>query len=151
MTGDLTLQNYVKLVLDSFYLRVLLNTLWLAVAVTGLSFLLGFGLAYFLWRAPPRHKGWLTAVVLTPLLISIVAHLWLDARARRQRRAQQPADGARPDGGAGQDHVHAGRCRDRTGPCLRALHGAVDPGQHGAHRPDSAGSRAHARRRRGRR
>jgi putative spermidine/putrescine transport system permease protein len=41
------------------------------VIITLAAVLVGWPLAYFLWRAPPRFKTLLTVVVVAPLLISI--------------------------------------------------------------------------------
>jgi putative spermidine/putrescine transport system permease protein len=79
VTPGLTLANYSRLLLDSFYLSIIARTLGLALLVTVICLVLGFPLAQFLWRAPPRWKNLLTLLVVAPLLISIVtrAYGWM--------------------------------------------------------------------------
>jgi putative spermidine/putrescine transport system permease protein len=70
-SDGLTIENYVSILGDVFYLAIILKTLWLSVIITLAAVLVGWPLAYFLWRAPPRFKTLLTVVVVAPLLISI--------------------------------------------------------------------------------
>jgi putative spermidine/putrescine transport system permease protein len=67
-----TFSNYGLILTDSYYLGVTMRTLGLSVGATTICMLLGFPMAYFLWRAPVRWKGPLTLLVVAPLLISIV-------------------------------------------------------------------------------
>ena len=68
----LTLSTYARVLSDPFYLGVVVRTLALSLGATAICALLGFPLAYFLWRAPARWKGTLTLLVVAPLLVSIV-------------------------------------------------------------------------------
>lgn len=70
--GPPTLANYAKLLGDGFYLAILGKTVGLALLVTVATIVAGYPLAHFLWRSPPRVRGLLTILVLTPLLVSIV-------------------------------------------------------------------------------
>lgn len=72
LQATLTARNYLRL-LDWFYLRVLVKTIWVSVATTGITAVLGVALALSLWRTPPQWRGVLTVIVLAPLLVSIVA------------------------------------------------------------------------------
>ena len=76
---DYSFVNYARALTDGFYLSVLGGTVMLSTAVTFVCALLGFPLAYFLWRAPAGYKGILTLLVIAPLLISIVvrAYGWM--------------------------------------------------------------------------
>jgi putative spermidine/putrescine transport system permease protein len=67
----LTLENYEAILGDFFYLSVILKTIWISVLVTAASLLIGWPLAYFLWRSSPRFKSLLTVAVVAPLLVSI--------------------------------------------------------------------------------
>jgi putative spermidine/putrescine transport system permease protein len=67
----LTLENYIGVLGDTFYLGIILKTLWLSVIVTLAATLVGWPLAYFLWKAPERFKTLCTLGVVAPLLISI--------------------------------------------------------------------------------
>jgi putative spermidine/putrescine transport system permease protein len=69
---EITARNYLRL-LDWFYLRILVRTLWVSAAATAISGVLGVALAYSLWRTPPQWRSLLMVVVLAPLLVSIVA------------------------------------------------------------------------------
>jgi len=60
----LTLENYIGVLGDTFYLGIILKTLWLSVIVTLAAILVGWPLAYFLWKAPERFKTLCTLVYL---------------------------------------------------------------------------------------
>jgi putative spermidine/putrescine transport system permease protein len=70
-SDGLTIENYTDILGDTFYLAIILKTLWLSLIVTAASIAIGWPLAYFLWKAPPRYKTLLTVAVVAPLLISI--------------------------------------------------------------------------------
>jgi putative spermidine/putrescine transport system permease protein len=70
-SDGLTIENYTDILGDTFYLAIILKTLWLSLIVTAASIVIGWPLAYFLWNAPPRHKTLLTVAVVAPLLISV--------------------------------------------------------------------------------
>ena len=67
-----TLANYAKAFGDFFYLRVLLQTLALGAAVTGLTLVLGYPVAYVLARTRTRWRQLLIFLVISPLVVSIV-------------------------------------------------------------------------------
>ena len=77
--ADRSIQNYILALTDTFYLSVLGQTIFMSAAATVVSVVLGFPLAYFLWRAPRSAKGLLTLLIVAPLLISIVvrAYGWM--------------------------------------------------------------------------
>ena len=68
----LTFANYAKAFGDAFYLRVLLQTVALGVAVTALALVLGYPVAYFLARTRSRRRHVLLFLVISPLVVSIV-------------------------------------------------------------------------------
>jgi putative spermidine/putrescine transport system permease protein len=70
-SAGLTLENYVSVLGDTFYLGIILKTLWLSVLITVAAMIVGWPLAYFLWKAPERFKTLCTLGVVAPLLISI--------------------------------------------------------------------------------
>jgi putative spermidine/putrescine transport system permease protein len=70
-TDGLTLENYVGVLGDTFYLGIILKTLWLSIVVTICSVIVGWPLAYFLWKVPHRFKTLCTLGVVAPLLVSI--------------------------------------------------------------------------------
>lgn len=75
----LTLENYARVLQDTFYLGVIFQTLQLALAVTALTILLGFPVAFYLARTTSRWRGVLTYLVFLPLMVGIVvrAYGWI--------------------------------------------------------------------------
>jgi len=72
LTTSFTAVNFVKFFSSSFYLGVLLKTIWVASATTALCALLGFTLAISMWRTSARWRGLCVIAVISPLLVSIV-------------------------------------------------------------------------------
>jgi putative spermidine/putrescine transport system permease protein len=64
--------QYEELLGDAFYLRVILNTLALGAGVAIACAVLGYPLALWLTRLPPRWKPIGFAIVLVPLLTNVV-------------------------------------------------------------------------------
>ncbi|MDO5657027.1 MAG: ABC transporter permease [Paracoccus sp. (in: a-proteobacteria)] len=54
------------------YVKLLINTLWLSGLITGLTFLLGFPVAYLLATLPMRHSNLLMILVLLPFWTSLL-------------------------------------------------------------------------------
>jgi putative spermidine/putrescine transport system permease protein len=73
------LSHYVEVFTTSGYVRVLQNTVMLAVIVTVLALLLGVPYAYVLATAKPRNQRLMTTVLLVPLWTSwlVGAYAWL--------------------------------------------------------------------------
>lgn len=74
-----TIDNYIRLLSDIFYLNVIWETLELGVVVTAITLMLGYPLAFFLARTRSRFKPLLTYLVFMPLMIGIVvrAYGWI--------------------------------------------------------------------------
>ena len=72
ITGGFTMRHYVKLVTDSYYLEIIGRTLGLGLTVTVLTLVIGYPVAYFLARTRSRWRGWLTILVVFPLLLNLV-------------------------------------------------------------------------------
>jgi putative spermidine/putrescine transport system permease protein len=70
--GPITLDNYVAVVTDPLYLRVLGDTVLLGLTVTVICACLAYPLAYFLVHAPARWRGILMFLMVTPLMVSSV-------------------------------------------------------------------------------
>jgi len=68
--SPMTFANYVKLLGDFFYVKVLLQTLALGMIVTLLSLVIAYPIAYFLART--RTRQLLLFLVISPLVVSIV-------------------------------------------------------------------------------
>lgn len=76
MIGDVhgpTLENYVEVLTDAYYLGVMWQTFWISAVATLLALLAGIPLAAMLWKAPPHLQSALTVLILSPLLVSMVA------------------------------------------------------------------------------
>jgi putative spermidine/putrescine transport system permease protein len=65
-----TLANYAKLLGDFFYLKIVLQTLALGVAVTALALIIAYPVAYLLARARSRQP--LIFLIISPLVVSVV-------------------------------------------------------------------------------
>jgi putative spermidine/putrescine transport system permease protein len=70
--GPITLGNYVAILTDPLYLRVLGDTVLLGLTVTVICACLAYPLAYFLVHAPSRWRGILMFLMVTPLMVSSV-------------------------------------------------------------------------------
>ncbi|RDJ19941.1 ABC transporter permease [Bosea caraganae] len=75
----LTLGNYWRFLGDGFYLKVIAQTVELGLAVTALSLILGYPVAYFLARTKSRWQPVLVYLVFVPMMISLVvrAYGWM--------------------------------------------------------------------------
>lgn len=71
-----TFGNYLRILTDSYYVTILLQTLWVSVLVTALTLILGFPLGYSLARSKGRSKVWLLGIVLLPLVLSLVVNVF---------------------------------------------------------------------------
>ncbi|MEH7238605.1 ABC transporter permease [Bacillus sp. JJ1562] len=69
---DWTLQNYIKFLSDKSYLGVIWRTIKIALLTTLVAIVISFPVAYQISRANGRIKNYLTMLVLSPLLISMV-------------------------------------------------------------------------------
>lgn len=67
-----TLQNYIKFITDKFYLGVVWRTVKIALITTLAAIVISFPVAYQITKAKGRIKNYLTLLVLSPLLISMV-------------------------------------------------------------------------------
>src|SRR5262245_27668734 len=72
ITSGVTARHYTKLLTDAYYLEIIGRTLGLGLAVTALTLVIGYPVAFFLARTPSRWRGWLTIVVVFPLLLNLV-------------------------------------------------------------------------------
>jgi putative spermidine/putrescine transport system permease protein len=76
LVEDYSLANYIDFITDPFLLGVWATTIQLAVEVAILTTIAGYGLAYWLWRSPPRFRGYMTILILSPLLVSSVVRAY---------------------------------------------------------------------------
>ncbi|MDQ7250030.1 ABC transporter permease [Dongia sedimenti] len=76
MVPALSLDNYVNFFSNPTYVSVLLQTLTLAAEVAAGNMLIGFGIAYFIWRCPPVWHFPLLVLGTIPLLMSYIIKLY---------------------------------------------------------------------------
>ncbi|MGE0225880.1 MAG: ABC transporter permease [Acetobacteraceae bacterium] len=67
-----TPKNYLKLWLDEYYLSVIGSTFRLSGLTAVITLIVGYPVALYLSLASPRAKSWVIALVLSPLLISVI-------------------------------------------------------------------------------
>lgn len=67
-----TLSNYHKFLTDPFYLGVLWRTVRIGLITTLATLLIGYPVAYYLAQTTGRKRNYLTLMLLSPLLISMV-------------------------------------------------------------------------------
>ncbi len=72
ITSGFTVRYYTKLLTDSYYLEIIGRTLGLGLTVTALTLVIGYPVAFFLARTRSRWRGWLTILVVFPLLLNLV-------------------------------------------------------------------------------
>ncbi|MBU5211614.1 ABC transporter permease [Bacillus obstructivus] len=70
--NEWTFQNYIKFLTDSFYLSVLWRTVKIALLTTFITIIISYPVAYQISKVKGRLKNFLTLIVLSPLLISMV-------------------------------------------------------------------------------
>ncbi|TDR90238.1 ABC transporter permease [Enterovirga rhinocerotis] len=83
-TPDLTLDNYRVIVEEPIYLKVLLQTLRIAVTVTLISLLLSYPMAYFIATRPMSRKNTFLVLLFLPFWSSYVVRtfVWLPMLGR---------------------------------------------------------------------
>lgn len=67
-----SLAQFATILTDGFYLRVIAETILIGLAVTLVSAVMGYPLAYWLARMPGRWRALAFAVILIPLLTNVV-------------------------------------------------------------------------------
>lgn len=70
---DFTLAAYIDFITDSYFHTIVLDTLRMALITTVCSVLVGYPLAYALWRLTrPGLQKWLGLIIFSPILVSVV-------------------------------------------------------------------------------
>jgi len=68
-----TLETYTRFLFDEYYHLIVFDTLRMATIVTIASVLIGYPLAYALWRIErPSLQRWLGLLIFSPILVSVV-------------------------------------------------------------------------------
>lgn len=71
-TGAITLAYFVRFFSGEIYLRVLSTTLAISLVATMMTLVVGYTLAYFIARQPPRMRMWLLLILLLPFYTSVL-------------------------------------------------------------------------------
>ena len=81
---DFTWSNYGRIVdypnfKDIIYLQIFARSLWYATLTTGLCLVIGYPVAYFIGRSPPRRRSLLLLAVMVPFWISFLlrTYAWI--------------------------------------------------------------------------
>ncbi|SDM66324.1 putative spermidine/putrescine transport system permease protein [Fictibacillus solisalsi] len=72
IANEWTIQNYVKFLSDPFYLGIVWRTVKIALLTTIITIVISYPVAFHISKANGRIKNYLTLLVLSPLLISMV-------------------------------------------------------------------------------
>ncbi len=75
VTGQVTVDNYVRL-LDPQYLRVLVNSLALALETTVICILIGYPFGYFMARLAPRARTLVMLLVIVPFWTNALIRIY---------------------------------------------------------------------------
>jgi spermidine/putrescine transport system permease protein len=75
VTGEVTIRNYARL-LDPQYLRVLLNSLQLALITTVACILAGYPFGYFMARLRPRARAIVMMLVIVPFWTNALIRIY---------------------------------------------------------------------------
>ena len=73
---QVTLDNYLFLFQDRYYVTIYLNSLKMAAISTILCLLLGYPMAYFIARQPPTRRNFLLLAVILPFWISFLLRVY---------------------------------------------------------------------------
>ena len=74
--AEFTLSNYVKVLLDTFYISIIWTTLRLSIETTALCLLFGYPVAFWLAEQSPRTRKIVILFLLFPLLLSTVIRIY---------------------------------------------------------------------------
>jgi putative spermidine/putrescine transport system permease protein len=79
ITGRWTLENYGRFLFDKFYLEVLVRTVRVGLETTVVCAIMGYPVAMYLATLQGARRNYLTLLLLSPLLISMVirAYGWV--------------------------------------------------------------------------
>jgi len=76
LTNELSGESYAFIFGKALYRAAIYRTFWIGAAVGALVVLLSYPVAFFLTRTRSRWKGWLIALILAPLLASVVVRTY---------------------------------------------------------------------------
>ncbi|MBJ6986181.1 MULTISPECIES: ABC transporter permease [unclassified Devosia] len=74
---DFSFDTYIEFFTDSYYHMVILDTLKMASVTTFVSIVIGYPLAYALWRMQkPWMQKWFAVIIFSPILVSVVVRTY---------------------------------------------------------------------------
>jgi putative spermidine/putrescine transport system permease protein len=71
-TNAFSLERYTELLRDPYYLKIIWRTIYIALGTTALTLVLAFPVALYMRQLKGRARAFLSIVLLSPLLISVV-------------------------------------------------------------------------------
>jgi len=74
--GNLSLENYQRLVDNKAYLAIFLTTFEISAVITIICVLLGYPLAYFITQLPPRAVGFAMLAIILPFWTSLLVRTY---------------------------------------------------------------------------
>lgn len=74
--GDLSLENYQRLIDNKAYLAIFLTTFEISAVITIICVLLGYPLAYFITLLPPRAVGFAMLAIILPFWTSLLVRTY---------------------------------------------------------------------------
>ncbi|WP_210495236.1 ABC transporter permease [Microvirga antarctica] len=73
LVEEFSLETYRRFLFDGYYRTIILDTLWMSALVTIVAVIIGYPLAYALWRLErPWMKRWLSLIIFSPIIVSVV-------------------------------------------------------------------------------
>lgn len=73
LVNTFSLETYREFLFDGYYRVIIFDTVRMAALVTVLAVLIGYPLAYALWRVSrPAIQKWLAVLIFSPILVSVV-------------------------------------------------------------------------------
>jgi len=73
LVEDFTFKTYLLFLTDPYYHAIIFDTLKMAAITSAISLLIGYPLAYGLWRCNrPGLKLWFGLIIFSPILVSVV-------------------------------------------------------------------------------
>ena len=72
----LTMENYVRVVTERYYLDVFLNTLGIALLVGAICLAVGYPFAYYVVHRAKASRSFLLWAIYTPLMVSVIVRVF---------------------------------------------------------------------------
>jgi putative spermidine/putrescine transport system permease protein len=73
LTADYNVDTYLRFLTDPYYHAIIFDTLRVAAAVTVIAVLIGYPLAYAMWKIDrPAVQRWMGLLIFSPILVSVV-------------------------------------------------------------------------------